>query len=148
MKKFVAFIGIFIFTFGFSFAQSEILQSQINLDKKEAAKQGFSLIDEGSVQTTYDWALSFDPEDYYSGYLYLIVIYLEGCSSCDLTLYFHDYNNGEVEYLSPQIKRSGGLVQAVYHVKQTITSKGQLAAYAKSEVNVFTYGMLFRKSSY
>lgn len=148
MKKFVAFIGIFVFSIGFSLAQSELLQSQIDLDKKEAAKQGYTLLDEGSAETNYDWVSTFDQSKYYSGNLYLIVIYLEGCSSCDIGMYFYDTNSGEIDRLSPQIKRSGQVVQAVHHVKQSITVKGELSAYAKSEGKVFTYVMLFRKSSY
>ena len=148
MKNFFLIITAIVFTWGSISAQSTALSQQIELDKKEAANEGYTLLDSGGGETNWDWVLTFDMENYYSGYIYYAVAYFEGCSNCDVGFYFYSHDNGGKEELSPKIDRSQGVIRATYGVQQTKTAHGELSVYAKSTSKVYTYSMLFRKSLY
>ena len=148
MNRIIILLAVFLFGYGACTAQSAILQNEIDLIKKEAVNQGFTLLDYGGGETNYDWVLTFDPTTYYSGYIYQVVAYLEGCSYCDVGMYFQKSSTGSVQQINPKIERAGGVVRAVYSVNQTITAYGNLSVYAKSREKVYTYSLLFRKPVY
>lgn len=145
MKTLFITLIVTVFSVVHGISQSALLQNEIELNKKEALNEGYTLLDSGGFETNYDWMMTFDPDQYYGGCIYYVVIYLEGHSNCDLRLIFQRSDNGAVDELEPTIKRAGGIVRAIYGVKQTKTSYGKIGAYAKSRNKVYTYGLLFRK---
>jgi hypothetical protein len=145
MKRLTLILVFFIVMSSLGIAQSTVLMNEIESNKKEMSGKGYTLLDYGGFDTNYDLYMRFDPQRYHDGYAYYFVIYLEGCSYCDVGLFFQRTSDNAVDELTLEIKRAGEIVRAVYGVKQDKTSVGQVYAYAKSNSNVYTYGLLFRK---
>jgi hypothetical protein len=145
MKKFTIILIASLFYSVGIYSQSQKLKDQIAWVEKDAANKGYTLLDSGPVDTNNDWVLTFDTDDFRSGYYYHVITYLEGCSYCDVGMYFQRTSDGQVEELTPTIERSEGVVQATYQVHQTSTVFGLLSVYAKSSSKVYTYSMLFRR---
>jgi len=145
MKRLFLLMSLIAISSGFCFSQSQALQNQFVLDKQEMASHGYTLVDEGGAETNNDWVLTFDENSYKRNYLYYIIIYLEGCSSCDPAVYFHDKRNDQVTNLDVTVQRASGVVQGVVSIKQEINARGDLSVHSASTTKVYTYTMLFKK---
>jgi len=145
MKRIILLLSLIAFSSGIGFAQSTALQNQFIIDKKEMASYGYTLVDEGGGNTNSEWVLIFDEHNYKKNYLYYVIVYLEGCNSCDPVVYFHDKRNDYVQNLDVKVQRASGVVQGTVSIKQEINARGDLAAYSQSSSKVYTYSMLFKK---
>jgi len=116
-------------------------------DKKDLASHDYTLLHEGGGKTNREWVQEFNQHYFYSGYTYHVIVYLEGCKSCDIGMYFHDLNTDGIQEISMNIKRSGRVVQGLITFNQESDSHGNLAAYAESNKKVYTYCMLFSKKT-
>ena len=124
-------------------AQSTVLQNQIAADKNELTFEGYTFIDGGDGKTSNDWVLQFDYHTFEKGNYYMVIVYLEGCSKCEPGMYFHNKVTDDIQYLEPKIEKADGFVRGTYHVHQSIAANGDLAVYAKSKKEVYTYAMLY-----
>jgi len=145
MKRIILLLSMIAFSSGVGIAQSTALQNQFVKDKNEMASLGFTLVDEGGGNTNTEWVLSFDEHNYKKNYRYYVIVYLEGCSSCDPASYFHDKKNDLVKNLDIKIRRSGNVVQGTVSIKQDGSIRGDWSFYSQSKSKVYTYGMLFKK---
>ena len=125
--------------------QSAALQNQIAADKNALSGDFYELLDGGDGKTNLDWVLQFDHHNFESGYYYYILVYFEDCSKCEVGMYFHNKVTDEVQYLEPNVERADGFVRGTYHIHQTIEAHGDLAVYAKSKKDIYTYAMLYRR---
>jgi len=148
MKNFIIILSFVILSTASSPGQSTALVNQIKFDKKDLASNDYTLIHEGGSKTNREWVQEFNQHYFYSGYTYHVIVYLEGCKSCDIGMYFHDLNTDGILEISPTIKSSGGVVQGVLSFNQEYDSHGNLAAYAESNKKVYTYCMLFSKKTH
>lgn len=146
MKRIVFLVSMIAFSGGIGFAQSAALQNQFVLDKNEMASHGYTLVDEGGGMTNSEWVLTFDEHNYKKNYRYYVIVYLEGCSSCDPASYFHDKRNDLVKELNIKIQRASGVVQGTVSIKQDVSIKGDWTIYSQSKSKVYTYGLLFKKN--
>jgi len=147
MKSFIIILSFVILTTAVSLGQSTKLVNQIQFDKKDLASHNYTLLHEGGGKTNRKWVQEFKQNYFYSGYTYHVIVYLEGCKSCDIGMYFHDLNTDGIQEISLNIKRSGGVVQGSITFNQENDSHGNLAAYAESNKKVYTYCMLFSKKT-
>ena len=126
-------------------SQSLALQNQIAADKNTLTEDFYEFIDGGDGNTNYDWVLQFDHQNYESGYYYYVLVYFEGCSKCEVGMYFHNEVTDKVQQLEPVVEKADGIIRGTYHIHQTIEAHGNLAVYAKSKKDVYTYAMLYRR---
>lgn len=143
MKRGIIF-SIFTMVIGsLMLAQSAALQNQIAADKNELTAEGYTFIDGGDGNTSNDWVLQFDHHNFEKGNYYMVIMYIEGCPKCDPGMYFHNKVTDEVQYLEPNVERADGFVRGTYHVHQSIEAHGDIAVFAKSKKEVYTYAMLY-----
>jgi len=147
MIRLLLLLSIIAISSSFGFSQSRALQNQFVLDKQEMAANGYTLVDEGGGETNTDWVLTFDENNYKKNYRYYVIVYLEGCSSCEPGVYFHDKRNDVVMDLDVTIQRASDVVQGVVSIKQEINARGDLSVYSISSKKVYTYTMLFKKNN-
>jgi hypothetical protein len=145
MKRSIITLFLLVSIILASHAQSEALLQQIEMDKKEAASNGYKILDMGGFKTSDDYYMQFDVHDFYSGTEYLLVFYIEGCSTCEPGMYFKTQSTGEVQEFFPKYKRASNALRAIYNFKQGSYVKGDLVIYSKTATKYYTYGMLFKR---
>jgi hypothetical protein len=125
------------------YGQSKALQDQMTADKNELTFSGYTFVDGGEGKTSNDWVLQFDHHEFKEGNYYMVLVYYEGCSTCEPGMYFHDKSTDEVQELEPTVEKADGFVRGTYHVHQTADVQGKLAVYVKSKKEVHTYALLY-----
>jgi hypothetical protein len=89
--------------------------------------------------------MQFDVHEFNSGADYLLVFYIEGCSTCEPGMYFQTTSTGNVEEFFPKYKRASNALRAIYNFKQENYVRGNLVVFSKTSIEYYAYGMLFKK---
>lgn len=145
MKRPFSLLIFLVMAYCSAFSQGQLLLDEIELVKKQAGVEGFTLLDEGGFMTSNDTWIHFDQESFFDGYTYSVVAFIEECYSCEIGVAFKDASSGEVGYFEPDTERAGNMVRGIVSVDQEGYAEGTLYVFSKTTFEHYTYAMLFRR---